>query len=304
MKFINKSGKEETVPSIANWVWTLNGIQILLKKLENDFEITSVWMRHLNQDPLENFFGAIRSQGCRNNNPTCDQFESSFATLLINNINSVQTRGKNCEGDYCDALHALVVHNSVGDETTTTCSMDIEKIFEINTTPIREKENDPRVIGPLQYLSGFILKKVKKVFKSCSSCADCLSTEENIEYLNYREYAGRRWLCYPSQDFVKIISNVQDILNVILKENIQKKNIREMMKTAIIILADFNFITCQNHKEKNIEVIINIMIKVIGHNYCKNINKILAGKKQVDDDEDEIQIKAKKFFTNCYKRNK
>lgn len=46
------------------------------------------------------------------------------------------------------------------------------------------------------------------------------------------------------------------------------------------------------------------MIKVIGHNYCKNINEFFAGKKQVDDDEDEIQIKAKIFFTNCYKRNK
>ncbi|KAJ8720634.1 hypothetical protein PYW08_006099 [Mythimna loreyi] len=59
MKFITSDGKKETVLSVTNWVWTLNGIQTLLKKLKDDFNVSSVWLRHLNQDPLENFFGAL-----------------------------------------------------------------------------------------------------------------------------------------------------------------------------------------------------------------------------------------------------
>ena len=95
MKFLLSSGKVESVPTVSNWVWTLNGIQTLLKKLRVEYNINSVWLRHLNQDPLENFFGAVRSHGCRNNNPTCDQFESTFATLLINNLNGVHILGEN-----------------------------------------------------------------------------------------------------------------------------------------------------------------------------------------------------------------
>lgn len=76
MKFVNAtSGKVENVPNINNWVWTLDGTQLLLKKLEKEYGITSVWTRHLNQDPIENFFGAIRSHGCRNVNPTSEKFE-------------------------------------------------------------------------------------------------------------------------------------------------------------------------------------------------------------------------------------
>lgn len=58
-------------------------------------------MRHLNQDPIENFFGAIRSHGCRNTNPTPEKFEGAFTTLLINNFSSVHTpAGANCEKDF------------------------------------------------------------------------------------------------------------------------------------------------------------------------------------------------------------
>ncbi|KAH9629275.1 hypothetical protein HF086_008357 [Spodoptera exigua] len=112
MKFVS-NGKKQSVPSITNWVWTLSRIN----KLQNEFNVSSVWLRHLNQDPLENFFGAVRSQGCRNTNPTCDQFESAFTTLLINNISSVHTRG-NCEKDFCDALYSLTINENA--ETTST----------------------------------------------------------------------------------------------------------------------------------------------------------------------------------------
>ncbi|RVE51172.1 hypothetical protein evm_004137 [Chilo suppressalis] len=144
IKLINVSGQEETVPTVTNWVWTLEGIEILLKKLKNDFNISSVWLRHLNQDPLEIFFGAIRSHGCRNTNPTSEQFESAFATLLINNLNSVQTRGKNCEGDFCDALHALIVDDDAEETSTSITNVDFENIININFTPLDEKQNNPR----------------------------------------------------------------------------------------------------------------------------------------------------------------
>lgn len=154
MRFVNPAGKvDATVPTINNWVWTLEGIEILLSKLEKDYNVTSVWMRHLNQDPLENFFGAVRSHGCRNNNPTCDQFENSFATLLVNNLNSDHIRGKNCEGDFCEALHILLITKN--SEAMSPENLDFSEFLNLSFLDIEELEKDPTIIAPLEYVNGY-----------------------------------------------------------------------------------------------------------------------------------------------------
>lgn len=126
----------------------------------------SVWLRHLNQDPLEIFFGAIRSYGCRNNNATCDQFENSFATLLVNNLNSGHIRGKNCEGDFCDALHTLLITENSEAESTET--LDFSEFIDKETRTrhsIQELEKYPTIMAPLEYVNGY-LKKNSKVKSS------------------------------------------------------------------------------------------------------------------------------------------
>jgi len=53
--------------------------------------------RNINQDPVENLFGMIRSYGRRYINPTCNQFHGSYKTLLINNLTSKRSMDINCE---------------------------------------------------------------------------------------------------------------------------------------------------------------------------------------------------------------
>lgn len=302
MKFVTPGGKIESVPTIENWVWTLHGIKIILKKLKDEYSLTSVWLRHLNQDPLENFFGAIRSHGCRNTNPTCDQFEAAFASLMINNLSSVHSRGNNCEADLCNALHTLIIK-----ETTSTSSrvFDFGPVLEINFTDIEEKEKDPRVIAPLQYISGYFQKQAKKnVYKTCSECNSNLGSNEEIEYIRYREYAGRRWLCNPSTDLIKAISNMQDIINAILKEKINTDNLKEYVKTAVCIMVDFSFIKCDVHKKKLVDYLINVEIRCLTFNYCKYINQILTGRRNVDDDDESMIAQKAKRLNKCFKRSK
>lgn len=161
MKFVNiKTGKKEVVPTINSWVWTLEGIQVLLKTLERDYDITSVWMRHFNQDPIENFFGAIRAHGCRNTNPTPERFESAFSTLHINSLTSVHTPGGNCEQDFGEALITLFEENEdckAEDEPTYV----LEDILSIDLEPIESKKSDPKIFAPLQYVSGYFVRKAK-----------------------------------------------------------------------------------------------------------------------------------------------
>lgn len=174
MQILNKAnGKKELVPTLENWITTLEGIEKIVSRLENDHGVTSVWMRHLNQDPLENFFGAIRSHGCRNINPTSAQFASAFATLLINNMSSVHAPGFNCENDNAGSLYALVLNNDY--EVNKTCEVNVNDIVEINLTPLASK-SDPRVLAPLKYVSGYFIKKSQdKIFHGCQICKNSIS---------------------------------------------------------------------------------------------------------------------------------
>ncbi|KAJ8717781.1 hypothetical protein PYW07_005711 [Mythimna separata] len=164
MRFINnKTSNDEYVPTINNWVWTLERFELLLKKIESKYGVTSVWLRHLNQDPIENFFGSIRSHGCRNVNPTPERFESAFTTLLVNSLSSVHAPGANCESDNCETLHEVLI-TSGGIKEQTNC--ELSNIPDITFTPLEEK-NDPRVIGGLQYVSGYFVKTAKKKYLRC-----------------------------------------------------------------------------------------------------------------------------------------
>lgn len=257
-------------------------------------------MRHLNQDLIENFFGAIRSHGCRNTNPTPERFESALTTLLVNNLSSVHAPGANCEEDQCNALHALVVTKSSEAATTGDISLDI--VNEITFTPIEEK-SQPQIMGPLQYVAGYVLKKSKnKVFRSCEICRGNLYSEIENDFIKSREYASRHWLSSPSPDFLTCISNMQDVIDKILMNNLERKVLREYIKTIILFFLDFNFITCSEHREKLIDFIINLVCRFFMFTYCKNLNKIIMGKKDIDSDEDGLQCKARKYFKRCFKR--
>lgn len=55
--------------------------------------------RALNQDALENLFGAIRNGcGC-NDNPTAVQFVASLKTQILNGLTNQGLAGSNCQED-------------------------------------------------------------------------------------------------------------------------------------------------------------------------------------------------------------
>ncbi|CAG4990204.1 unnamed protein product [Colias eurytheme] len=51
MKFVTVSGSSGTVPSINNWVHTVENMELLKETLFNKYNMKSMWCRHLNQDP-------------------------------------------------------------------------------------------------------------------------------------------------------------------------------------------------------------------------------------------------------------
>uniref|UniRef100_A0A2A4JPP6 THAP-type domain-containing protein n=1 Tax=Heliothis virescens TaxID=7102 RepID=A0A2A4JPP6_HELVI len=262
MKFINKDGiTQVTVPTINNLLQSIKNVDYLTKVLFEKYKIRSVWMRHLNQDPLENFFGSIRSHGCRNINPTVAGFESSFAALLINNLSGQHSPGSNCEEDSCQVIFksmGCLFQNTVRDRHPTE-NIDID-FNEINYD-FETKKNNPRLIASLQYVTGYVLRKTKnKIFKNCTKCRDCFYDPNNTsEFLKSREYCkGKSFLTYPKNEFVIFFSQIQDIITHILKKDPSRINLKIYLKTILYTMLDFLLFDCEKHKSTTIDYMLEL----------------------------------------------
>ncbi|CAG4938594.1 unnamed protein product [Colias eurytheme] len=95
---------EKSVPSVTNLIKTIEGMEELWKVLSIKYGFDAMLTRNFNQDPIENFFGNIRSYGARNNAPNSLSFEGAFKALLLNNFNTSHSRGANCEPDDNECL--------------------------------------------------------------------------------------------------------------------------------------------------------------------------------------------------------
>lgn len=84
---IRKNGcesiKYESVPSVRNWIQNMKTFKEMFHYLVTEHNIINFVTCNFNQDPLENFFSGIRSNGIRNINPTCNQFCNAFKRKTI-----------------------------------------------------------------------------------------------------------------------------------------------------------------------------------------------------------------------------
>ncbi|GLV44630.1 hypothetical protein CBL_02860 [Carabus blaptoides fortunei] len=120
MEFLNKvDGKKSSPPSIRNLTITIRGMHEIFRATKKK-GAEYLCMRNFNQDPLENFFGMVRSQGARNISPSCSAFTAAFKTLTIYNFMAKHSVGANCEEDVTEGalstLRELLTNSSASDE--------------------------------------------------------------------------------------------------------------------------------------------------------------------------------------------
>ncbi|XP_049817860.1 uncharacterized protein LOC126264344 [Aethina tumida] len=158
-------------PSLKNWHFTLRGFIYLSKKLLGmGFKFISP--RSFNQDPLENFFGQIRSHGVRNVNPTCTSFISSTKALIVNNFMSSHSPSFNCEEDLSTgALDSL--KDLIAQEDTSESNSEIDFVSEHHHTLYKTSDLST------PYVAGAVIKKMFKKL-SCLNCRKLMVTEKNL----------------------------------------------------------------------------------------------------------------------------
>jgi len=273
MRFVTKNGKLITPPCIKNWVITLRSLTYIWGKLNKSFKFLS--LRNINQDPLECTFGAIRSHGVRNINPTTIQFVSSFKTLLINNFSSVKSIG-NCEitdtGDVLDNLKQfLMVNENTNPNTYFNDPSEFKLPLFQNISKSITQVGD-MTIG---YVTGYLARSVMKVVKHCRICRQKLiSTDRTNVLIACRAYTVKN-LTDPSEEFINAVKDMINIFNESIPKICFQKLIGQKLNFLFETYSDLSNFECPIHELK--EIIKSKVIQFVIFNYCKKTNKIIKG---------------------------
>ncbi|XP_063226617.1 uncharacterized protein LOC134533179 isoform X1 [Bacillus rossius redtenbacheri] len=267
------NGKTSTrPPSVKNWVRTVKGFLHIWDKLKEDFKFLAP--RNFNQDPLENFFGSVRSHGVRNINPTCSNFKSSFKGLLLNNLVSAHSVCSNCEDDDCigplDSLKELV--GSV--KSSTVCP---ETPFHVQT-PVDYTVPQTRLSRATKvYVTGYLARKVLKKLKGCISCKKVLISDcsvPNNEIIIARSYSAKS-LCHPHTTFSDTCNTIVKVITSELPKICYQPGVRQKI-LAKILNSETRLISCSIHNLH--ECVADIVVKFYVHQWCNNNNRLLKGK--------------------------
>lgn len=281
------------VPSVENWIKTLNGFLYLREKLLRE-GIKYIIPRNFNQDPLENFFGMIRSHGCRNINPTCTSFMTSFKSSLLSNFVSSHSVGANCEKDdsdgALDTLKSFVVNNVPLDE----CDDVPEHIFPDSET-IDTNNSAMGSSETKKYVGGYIVKKIKQLTKNCNDCKNIINSSDATDIVSVREYS-RGILNRPNTNFQNFFNSVIDIFEKNISKYCYKFNVKDNVIRCIPqhIIDSYS---CKAHVRIALTVIVEFMI----YAWTNNINKILHGKIK-NNSKDPIKQLADKYYQQ-HKKN-
>lgn len=297
--------KYEKVPSTTNWA---NNIQTFLKMweyLNKEYKITSLLTRNFNQDPLENFFCSIRSNGVLNTNPTCLHFVNAYKTLLVNNLNSPHSVHANCEVDdnkcFQSLSNLLKTKKNVSQENI---NFNIDN-FVLQLSQQNESDRHNVIhIETKRYVAGYIINKCqKKFFKTCENCKDDFFNKQidPATYTYFRDYT-KKSLIHAKENFILLTKRIYDLIILCLRDSPQEKHLIEKIKYFIQIEIDFNILTCETHKEVLEKFIIDLSINIIVHSWCKGVNKLLKGKETNFDQTDLTKLQARQYYLKNKKR--
>lgn len=186
------------MPSIINWISNIETFLEMWELLKKEHQICNIITRQFNQDPLENFFCGIRSNGVRNTNPTCAQFVNAYKTLLVNNLVSPHSVNANCEADDNKCLQSLChLLNDPQDSAMQekNSNFHIDSFIDNLSLPITVGDDEHNVLynESKRYVAGYIINKCQKIFKSCNICRNIFINPERdpATYTYYRDYTKK-----------------------------------------------------------------------------------------------------------------
>ncbi|KYN21780.1 hypothetical protein ALC57_05838 [Trachymyrmex cornetzi] len=287
MRFVHKITMRPVhrVPCITNWLITLQGFILLYKRLILKEGFKSFSPRYINQDNLENYFGRIRSQGCRNIVPSSWQFIGAYKSLLIYNFTSPHSLSANCENDEGDMLlnlaYMLDKHgNNLDSDILDKDNINIENNYNDNTDInqiIYDVENSTKSLSTdsTSYSQSnlasvaFVIRKMLRIMK------DCIEYKSNI--FSNRDINGNIVQCLNPKILQSFTRSVQIIQNL-LQSFAFVKNIVTKLTEVLIEEEIMEWIQCSHHAPLIRQCFAKHIISCEINAFCTKVNRILSGK--------------------------
>ena len=288
-------------PSLQNLKKTIDGTQLLWKKLQN-LGFKQLKTKHVNQDPLENFFGLIRDHGAQNTKPTCYQFIGHFKALVVNNLTHYHVLDANCGDDEGSLLLSWQNYLSFADEASLEDFPEElprpKKVYKRNrknpqlkrpkivscASPIPEKGNISNEIA-------VIMKKFKQKVPSLNSCPDCMALVQVVEGSCVRKVDTIR-----KSALEYIHAEVTSLLRRIMVSIYHEIGILQTAVAFMLRETRTEVITCQIHKESLLHNFLCISVEQYIRATAAYLNRILKGNLQFSTEAAEEKGASKNRF--------
>lgn len=276
------------VPSLRNWVTTLNSFIKIWSELKN-MGVLYFYTRNLNQDPLENFFGRIRSLNYRNTNPDPYTFTTAFKSLLITDVFGPHSPSSNCEDDMGDLVlktGLLFNENDAAENIPDTGPPAVAESVasgsgEGGPALLQQVRQEKKNVQSSAYTAGYVSRKlIRKI--NCKLCRKSMLTDRLTDihkWISHRERTllkGKN-LKYPNSHFVMLFRNLIAHINTYLESSSHRPHIVKNIRTDFLKSADVAWLGCTQHHSELLNQFIILVCRLQIHNWCNTINKTLRG---------------------------
>lgn len=287
--------KNSKPPSQMGWLITINAVRDLWGELSQK-GFASLTQRSLNQDPLENLFGCIRSGcGC-SDNPNSKQFIGSLKTQVLNGLVK-RVPGTNCENDNHVLLSDLKSFLSV-DKNVSIVASSIQCKSDYKFDSISSSIADDVASGSIHsfsvaYVSGYIMKGILKAIPDCNSCKTDLSSSgsdlHNL-YIENKEWSDTsKRLMYPSISLATCAGSIITEMEELLNKNSNVRGITNILCEALRSVIQFDWLTCEEHKDIVANALVMATIKIGIPWWCKRKNSEIQAIKKAKTESKKLK---------------
>ena len=172
------------------------------------------------QDHLELFFGAIRSSGGFNNNPTAQQFIAAYKRLLLRS--SIEGGKGNCQKqEQVDILHIIGDSCNVNGEEITITEASLIRKYDPRFRPTPIQSDHDYADAPnfanlsefkksaISYIAGYAAKMAEKKIM-CIVCSKALGSPKQQDVLpSFLKFKDRGGLFKPTASVIKVCEEAE-----------------------------------------------------------------------------------------------
>lgn len=225
---------------------TINTTLDLLRYCSSELGFRYLMTSRINQDPLEHFFGLLRSSGGDNNNPESIQVAQIFRLLSLYSLIK-PAKGSNVSGS--GMLNVLINNSDMISNKDRAILTKQEMDLRLDQALEEDIESGTAVqfndnMEAFAYVCGFIARKHKK-----EKCQDCIKTLIGEGLESYNEFIilrSRGHLTFPSAKLITLLQEVEIIISPKLQEEVRKTSLIDILN-LLCRYKVHNLIGCEQH---------------------------------------------------------